>query len=150
MRIVFESYFCYWCILFCYCTFLLGGFLDYARNDSSPATAGSYVFVCCVWIARLRLGGPSISPTPHSGRHGGKRACRPERNASGVERVSLFSAATLYIVLGLCLLCMCCTSTVRGSFDYRSGRQGKIRGSFGYAQDDIGVRLRLRGVLRFR
>ena len=89
MRIVFESYFCYWCILFCYCTFLLGGFLDYARNDSSPATAGSYVFVCCVWIARLRLGGPSISPTPHSGRHGGKRACRPERNASGVERVSI-------------------------------------------------------------
>ena len=32
-------------------------------------------------------GGPSILLTLHSGRHGGKRACRPERNASGVERV---------------------------------------------------------------
>ena len=105
-------------MIFCYCTFLLGGFLGYARNDSGPATAGSYVFVCCVWIAHLRLGGLSILLTLHSGRHGGKRACRPERNVSGVERVSLFSAATLYIVLGLCLLCMCCTSTVRGSFDF--------------------------------
>ena len=77
MGIVFESYFCYWCMLLCYCTFLLGGFLGYARND----TGGVFGW---------------------------------------------------------------------GSFVYRSGRQGKIRGSFGYAQDDIGVRLRLREVLRFR
>ena len=32
-------------MLFCYCTFLLGRFLGYARNDSSPATVGGYVFV---------------------------------------------------------------------------------------------------------
>ncbi len=101
MRIVFESFFCYWC---------------FVRFD-----------VCCVWVAHLRLWGPSISLTLHSGR----------QHTSVCRR------------LCFCLLCIGCTSSVRGSFDYRSGRQGKIRGSFGYAQDDIGVRLRLREVFRF-
>lgn len=72
-------------MLFCYCTFLLGRFLGYARNDSSPATVGGYVFVCCVCVAHLRLGGPSTIAQDDRG----KRACRPERNASGVERVSI-------------------------------------------------------------
>lgn len=118
MRIVFESYFYYWCILFCYCTFLLGGFLDYARNDSSPATAGSYVFVCCVWITRLRLGGPSISLTPHLGR----------QHTSVCRR------------LCFCLLCIGCTSTIMRSFDYAQDDTGgvasSIMGFFDYAQVD--------------